>query len=230
MRIIKMTGEHDAEKDHWSSEAYTASAGFVPKLASTVLSYLSLSPADRILDLGCGNGELTAHIASLVPDGCVVGLDNSGLTIAAALRWLPNCAPSNLTFKLVDCSRLSETRSIALLHSNFDWSSPTRHCTGSCAIKTAGHRFSPLYTPFSNRAACLWRRWAADLAGSSRSRDPSAQHRSLQRSSLMPSWPPWPREKAAQTNGTVRCSRELRVFSPYESTNPPSLLLRSCSC
>ena len=32
-------------------------------------------PADRVLDLGCGSGDLTRTIAGLVPEGHVVGLD-----------------------------------------------------------------------------------------------------------------------------------------------------------
>jgi trans-aconitate 2-methyltransferase len=49
-----------------------------------LLQGLSLPPNGRILDLGCGVGDLTARLASLVPRGAVVGVDADRDMVAAA--------------------------------------------------------------------------------------------------------------------------------------------------
>lgn len=61
-----------------------------------LLSRLALTPGTHILDVGCGTGNLTAHIASLVgPTGRVVGVDPSAQRIAIASQL---SAP-NLSFR-----------------------------------------------------------------------------------------------------------------------------------
>ncbi len=59
-----------------------------------LLDRLELAPGIHVLDVGCGPGNLTAHIASLVgPNGSVVGIDPSAERIGLALanhRHRPN--------------------------------------------------------------------------------------------------------------------------------------------
>ena len=45
---------------------------------------LEFRRTDRVLDIGCGDGFLTAAIATLAPDGLVVGADPSHRIVAAA--------------------------------------------------------------------------------------------------------------------------------------------------
>lgn len=93
-------------KDHWSSEAYKNAAGFVPKLTTTVLQYLDPGPNDKILDIGCGDGILTAQIAEQLTDqGFIHGLDSSKSFIATAKSANQ---PSNASYTLQDCSQLSQ--------------------------------------------------------------------------------------------------------------------------
>ncbi|KAK5011971.1 hypothetical protein LTR16_005034, partial [Cryomyces antarcticus] len=82
--------------------AYSSAASFVPKLITTVLSYLAASPGDRILDIGCGDGPLTATIAASA--AAVLGLDASPSFIRTAQST--HSAP-NLTFAVHDCTRLA---------------------------------------------------------------------------------------------------------------------------
>ncbi|KAK8197377.1 S-adenosyl-L-methionine-dependent methyltransferase [Phyllosticta capitalensis] len=103
-----MTVTQNSKKDHWSSKAYNTSASFVPKLATTVYSYLDPQPTDSILDIGCGDGPLTAQIAGAVSSGRVLGLDASPSMIQTAQKdYAPSKHP-NLIFQVADCTKLSK--------------------------------------------------------------------------------------------------------------------------
>lgn len=66
----------------WDPEVYNQNAAFVPGMAGGVLEWLNAQPGERILDLGCGDGQLTARLAEA---GVVVrGFDASAQMVAAA--------------------------------------------------------------------------------------------------------------------------------------------------
>ncbi len=67
----------------WSARDYAANAGFVPALGADVLALLSPQAGEDILDLGCGDGVLTAR---LVQSGArVTGLEPDPDFCAAAI-------------------------------------------------------------------------------------------------------------------------------------------------
>lgn len=68
----------------WDPERYARNARFVSDLAAAIVELLNPSPGERILDLGCGDGVLTAKFAEM---GChVVGVDGSAAQIEAARK------------------------------------------------------------------------------------------------------------------------------------------------
>ena len=66
----------------WDPDAYRRDGAFVHGLAGGVLEWLAARPGERILDLGCGDGQLTARL--LASGAEVVGVDASEPMVAAA--------------------------------------------------------------------------------------------------------------------------------------------------
>lgn len=78
-----------------------------------VLRLLDAQAGEHILDVGCGSGELTAKIASLVgPTGSVVGTDVSEDMIRAAKAGMSSISTSgaslNLSYDIADGCSLSD--------------------------------------------------------------------------------------------------------------------------
>lgn len=66
----------------WDPDGYARHARFVADLGMPVVELLAPRPGERVLDLGCGDGALTAKLVAL---GCeVVGIDASEPLVAAA--------------------------------------------------------------------------------------------------------------------------------------------------
>jgi SAM-dependent methyltransferase len=66
----------------WDAEAYGQNGAFVHELAGGVLEWLAARPGERILDLGCGDGQLTLRVAAAGAE--VTGVDASPQMAAAA--------------------------------------------------------------------------------------------------------------------------------------------------
>ena len=83
------------DDDQWEPALYDDKHSFVWKLGASVIELLGPKSGERILDLGCGTGQLTAQIAET--GATVVGLDNSPAMIDEARRLYPD-----LDFQLGD--------------------------------------------------------------------------------------------------------------------------------
>jgi len=82
----------------WDPERYARNARFVSDLSAAVVELLAPEPGERILDLGCGDGVLTAKLAAI---GChVVGVDGSAAQIEGARKL-------GLDARVMDGERLS---------------------------------------------------------------------------------------------------------------------------
>ncbi|KAI8092652.1 S-adenosyl-L-methionine-dependent methyltransferase [Halteromyces radiatus] len=85
------------QNDQWSADNYNTHASFVPQLGNTILSMLNAQSHERILDVGCGSGELTNDLASQCAQ--VVGIDASPDMINKANRIRRY---DNTTYHVVD--------------------------------------------------------------------------------------------------------------------------------
>lgn len=85
-----------AVEQRWDPDRYQQNAGFVAVLGAPLLDLLAPRSGERILDLGCGDGALTAKLAEIAD---VVGVDASAEQIRGA------CA-RGLDARVVDGNKL----------------------------------------------------------------------------------------------------------------------------
>jgi trans-aconitate methyltransferase len=93
----------------WDPDEYGRTAAFVPELGLPVLDLLAPQPGECILDLGCGDGVLTARLAEM--GATVVGVDASEAMVAAARA-------RGLDARVVDGRRLSFVEEFDAVFSN----------------------------------------------------------------------------------------------------------------
>src|SRR5438309_947780 len=79
----------------WNPALYEKSHSFVWEYGRDLLGLLAPQPGERILDVGCGAGQLTSEIARA--GALVTGIDSSSSMISQAAANFPE-----LTFELRD--------------------------------------------------------------------------------------------------------------------------------
>jgi trans-aconitate 2-methyltransferase len=90
----------------WDAVQYARISGVQQAMAEEVLSLLDLENRKPVLDVGCGNGKVTAEIASRNPQATVLGVDSSAEMIAfASSHFDPKVRP-NLRFQIADARAL----------------------------------------------------------------------------------------------------------------------------
>jgi trans-aconitate 2-methyltransferase len=95
----------------WNANLYDAKHDFVWKYGAGVVSLLGPRASERILDLGCGTGHLTAQIAE--SGALVTGVDRSAEMIAVARLAYPN-----LKFEICDARELAFREEFDAVFSN----------------------------------------------------------------------------------------------------------------
>ena len=95
----------------WDAKLYDGKHSFLWEKGKGVVELLAPQPGERILDLGCGTGHLTAEIAASGAD--TVGIDQSADMIAQARRQFPN-----LRFEVCDAREIPFTGEFDAVFSN----------------------------------------------------------------------------------------------------------------
>jgi len=90
----------------WNAADYSRHSSLQEAMAQEVLDLLELKDAKRILDVGCGDGKITAEIAARSPRGSVIGVDPSRGMIAFAQSHFGPATHPNLRFEVADARSL----------------------------------------------------------------------------------------------------------------------------
>jgi trans-aconitate 2-methyltransferase len=102
----------------WNAEDYARSSAGQQKWARELIAKLHLQGNERLLDIGCGDGKVTAEIASYLPRGTVLGVDSSPEMISLAQSLYPTVDYPNLCFQLADASALNFDNEFDVVFSN----------------------------------------------------------------------------------------------------------------
>ena len=94
-----------AKKTKWNAADYAANSVIQQSWARELIAQLKLRGDEHILDVGCGDGKVTAELARAVPRGAVVGVDTSAEMIRFASKQFPPTQISNLTFEIADARK-----------------------------------------------------------------------------------------------------------------------------
>ena len=90
----------------WDAAEYYRRSSLQEAMAQEVLALLDLNGSERILDVGCGDGKITAEIASRASKGSVVGVDPSRDMISFAQGHFGPATLPNLRFLVADARSL----------------------------------------------------------------------------------------------------------------------------
>jgi trans-aconitate methyltransferase len=84
----------------WDGQYYKTHSSPYERSSRVLIEGMTLQGNESILDVGCGDGKVTAFIASRVPQGHVIGVDSSPSMIEVARR--DHTQVKNLSFEVVD--------------------------------------------------------------------------------------------------------------------------------
>jgi trans-aconitate methyltransferase len=90
----------------WNPAQYAANSTVQQSWAREIFARLSLRGEEQILDVGCGDGKVTAELARAVPRGRVLGVDASPEMVAFAQVAFPPARFPNLRFQIGDAREL----------------------------------------------------------------------------------------------------------------------------
>jgi len=102
----------------WDAEDYSRSSSAQQSWARELIAKLRLQGDESVLDIGCGDGKVTAEIAALVPNGRVVGVDNSPEMVRFAAGGFRGESVPNLLFLLRDARKLDFDGEFDVVFSN----------------------------------------------------------------------------------------------------------------
>jgi len=140
-----------AQGSQWNAGLYDDKHSFVWKMAAGLLELLEAKPGERILDLGCGTGHLTAQIAET--GAHVSGIDKSPDMIRQARKKHPS-----LKFELMDAREMAFAESFDAVFSNatLHWiREPERAIAGIAKVLRPGGRFVAEFGGKGNTQALL---------------------------------------------------------------------------
>jgi trans-aconitate 2-methyltransferase len=102
----------------WNAADYAAHSAVQQSWARELIARLKLQGDEHVLDVGCGDGKVTAELARALPSGSATGVDASRQMITFAKKAFPARQHSPLAFHVGDARRLRFTNKFDVIFSN----------------------------------------------------------------------------------------------------------------
>jgi trans-aconitate 2-methyltransferase len=110
-------------KHTWKADDYAKNSSAQLEWAQELIAKLALQGFESVLDIGCGDGKISAQLARKVKNGKVIGIDSSESMIQRATEQFPETTNPNLSFRLMDATKiqLSEKFDVAFSNATLHW-------------------------------------------------------------------------------------------------------------
>ncbi|MGZ4936814.1 MAG: class I SAM-dependent methyltransferase [Halobacteriota archaeon] len=114
--------EEETVSYEWDADGYEKHSSPQHQWALDLIRTLTFVGDERVLDVGCGDGKISAELATRVPNGSVLGIDSSRAMIHFAQGKFPPARFGNLRFQhgdathLMFCDEFDLVISFAALH------------------------------------------------------------------------------------------------------------------
>src|SRR6188474_563268 len=100
----------------WDAEDYAKNSSQQAKWARELMDRLALRGEEWVLDVGAGDGKVTAELAGRVPGGRVGGIDQSAEMVQFARERF--AAAGNLQFRQMGAEKIEMTERFDVVFSN----------------------------------------------------------------------------------------------------------------
>ena len=112
-----------SDQQKWNAEDYARNSSAQLQWAEELIAKLALSGGESVLDIGCGDGKITARLARAAQHGKVVGIDLSEDMIRLATESFPPEQYPNLTFHCMNAEdiRFKTAFDIAFSNAALHW-------------------------------------------------------------------------------------------------------------
>jgi trans-aconitate 2-methyltransferase len=102
----------------WDANEYQKNSSAQQKWAMELINQMKLDGSETVLDMGCGDGKVTAEIAKNLETGYILGIDSSVDMIELAVKTFPKEDNPNLNFKVKDFQDIDYKSEFDLIFSN----------------------------------------------------------------------------------------------------------------
>ncbi len=110
-------------KFNWNSNKYTTISDLQEKVSNELIEQLNFNENYKVLDAGCGIGNITFKVAEIVKKGYVLGIDSSSSMIERCNENLKTTNTSNVKFITKSIIKIDFANAFDVVFSNsvFHW-------------------------------------------------------------------------------------------------------------
>ena len=138
----------------WNAADYAANSAVQQTWARELIARLKLRGDEHVLDVGCGDGKITAEIARAVPRGFVAGIDASAEMIGFARKSFPPSQIPNLQFQICDARKINASEFLPRIAP--ERRSPPRRESRRRSFQRAGSETGAPFDLIFSNAALHW--------------------------------------------------------------------------